>query len=121
MNSAEIIQTIQDKGVHLSLVGDRIKAERSGGLDDEVRDLIRSNKTEIIPLLRKRLAYNMPYINVSGDLVIPFDCEPRFKWWTDGQSAYETLLELGASDDTIRRYVGPISNPNDYRRWKGIA
>ena len=121
MNAIDIVKTIQRKGVRLSLVGDRIKAERPGGLDDEVRDLIRSNKSQIIPFLRRRPGYSKPYIDVNGDLVIPFDCEPRFKWWTGGQPVYETLLELGASDETIRRYIGLVINPDDYRRWEGTA
>lgn len=48
----------------------------------------------------------MPYINAAGTLVIPFSSARKYHWWSGGQSVLDTLLELGADDGVIRRYVG---------------
>lgn len=40
----------------------------------------------------------------SGCLVIPFDCDPRYHYWAGGQAIADTLLELGATADVLRRY-----------------
>lgn len=37
-----------------------------------------------------------PYLSPTGDLVIPFTCDPRFQWWADGQDIATTLHDLGA-------------------------
>ncbi|SRR5712692_7407516 len=37
-----------------------------------------------------------PYLNDRGELIIPFDCDPRYHWWADGQSVAQTLAELNA-------------------------
>ena len=49
-------------------------------------------------------AYRPPYINDSGDLVIPHDAPAQYKWWDGGQPIIETLAELGANEATLRRY-----------------
>jgi hypothetical protein len=36
----------------------------------------------------------LPYLDDSGDVVIPFDSDPRFHWWAGGQTLKETLSEL---------------------------
>ena len=38
----------------------------------------------------------LPYLK-NGDLVIPFDSDKRFYWWTGGQSIEETLKEVKES------------------------
>ncbi|MCF8026626.1 MAG: hypothetical protein K9K82_14210 [Desulfobacteraceae bacterium] len=47
-----------------------------------------------------------PYIDSNGDLRIPFNSDPKYHWWKGyGQSLLETLRELGASEETVRKYV----------------
>ena len=46
-----------------------------------------------------------PYLTPTGDLVIPMDSHPKYHYWRGGQDLLETLLELGADEETIRRYV----------------
>jgi len=36
-----------------------------------------------------------PFIT-NGELRIPLDCHPTYKWWNGGQTIYETLTELEA-------------------------
>lgn len=42
-----------------------------------------------------------PVPRLDGCLHIPFDSDPRYHWWADGQSALTTARELG---DTTDRY-----------------
>lgn len=37
-----------------------------------------------------------PYLTRAGVLVIPFDCDRRYRWWAGGQSILRTVDELGA-------------------------
>ena len=56
----------------------------------------------------------------QGRLRIPCDCEPKYRWWQDGQSPFETALELGASDEELEHHVNEIFNPDDWRKWQNI-
>lgn len=38
----------------------------------------------------------MPYLLPSGNVIIPFDCPPKYRWWAGGQSRFETQAELKA-------------------------
>lgn len=53
----------------------------------------------------KSAVYKKPYINIQGDLVIPFDSDPKYHWWNGGQSVHKTLLELNTSPEIIKKYV----------------
>ncbi len=46
-----------------------------------------------------------PFINRNADLVIPMDSNRKYHAWRDGQSIFETLRELGASEKITNRYV----------------
>ena len=35
-----------------------------------------------------------PYVDGAGDLVIPFDSDPKYHWWTGGQSTEQTIKEI---------------------------
>ena len=37
-----------------------------------------------------------PYLTPGGDLVIPFDSDPKYHWWKGGQSVKATIAELKA-------------------------
>ncbi len=39
--------------------------------------------------------YIKPFIT-NGELRIPLDCHPTYKWWNGGQTIYETLAEFEA-------------------------
>jgi len=49
----------------------------------------------------------------DGILRIPFNADPKYHHWKScGQSVFETLRELGASDEVFQRYVeGPDDVP----------
>lgn len=50
-----------------------------------------------------------PYLTRFGTLVIPFDCEPRYRHWAGGQSILATLDELGAPGSVRNRYDPDIA------------
>ena len=131
MTVLDIIQQAESLGVVLAVQNGKLRGKNLGGLDDATRDRIRQHKSEIIQLLAvdnskpevpgqdqpRRLAFREPSLNTNGELIIPFECNQIYKWWTGGQSIFETLLELGATDETISRYVDPINDPETYNKW----
>ena len=46
-----------------------------------------------------------PFLTLSGDLIIPMESDSRYHWWRNGQSILQTLMELGANEDILDRYV----------------
>lgn len=32
-----------------------------------------------------------PFLDASGDMVIPFNCDSRYHWWNGGQSIKKTI------------------------------
>lgn len=36
----------------------------------------------------------LPYLDRDGALVIPFGCDPRYRWWQGGQLPSETEREM---------------------------
>lgn len=53
-----------------------------------------------------------PYIDAKGRLRIPFNADPKFMWWKGcGQSLLETLRELKAPEDVVRKYIRLEESP----------
>ena len=50
-----------------------------------------------------------PYITDYGSLRIPHNSPQKYHWWDRGQSVIQTLLELEASDEILKRYKAPYS------------
>lgn len=43
---------------------------------------------------------------VDGSLLIDFAAHPKYHWWTpDGQSLYETLIEINAPWEVAQKYL----------------
>lgn len=61
------------------------------------RDEEPSKFSVALELKRPVRSVRKPYLNDNGDLVIPFDSDPRFHWWNGGQSARQTREELKRS------------------------
>ena len=50
--------------------------------------------------------WKKPFITEAGELIIPFDAHPKYRWWDpDGQSVAMTLKELNASPEVMKRYL----------------
>lgn len=64
-------------------------------LDDGLRTEIAANRDYLAEeLTAEEAALPRPYINASGDLVIPSNSPGRYHWWVGGQSVKDTLREL---------------------------
>ena len=42
-----------------------------------------------------------PYLTPGGDLMIPFDSDPKYHWWKGGQSVKATIAELKAAQHQV--------------------
>ncbi len=51
-----------------------------------------------------------PYVTSFGVLVIPYNSDKKYHYWNGGQSVCNTLKELGASDEILKRYKSPYSD-----------
>lgn len=40
-----------------------------------------------------------PYLDESGDLVIPFSSDPKYHWWAGGQSITDTVAEISGKKE----------------------
>jgi hypothetical protein len=63
-------------------------------------------------------ARSIPYLDAQGDLVIPFDAPLKYHHWREGgQSIVQTLAELNAPPEAVRRHEREGSQakkePND--------
>lgn len=68
-----------------------------------------ASATTFIP--KKGAKFTEPYIK-DGELVIPFDSDPRFHYWKKcGQSIFDTLRELKASDEVWKKYTDESNEP----------
>jgi hypothetical protein len=95
--------------------GDKDENQQPGGQEDE---LYAATQAELERL--HAAPPKSPYLDDQGRLRIPCDCEPKYRWWQDGQSPFETALELGASDEELEHHVNEIFNPDDWRKWQEI-
>jgi len=46
-----------------------------------------------------------PYL-INGELRIPMNSDPKYHWWNGGQDLKETLEELNAPPEVMKKYVG---------------
>ena len=70
------------------------------------------NRTEISDFCEQvhiatdpQAGYVPPYINENQELIIPFNTPGKYRWWKGGQSIKETLEELGATEEIMKRYL----------------
>jgi hypothetical protein len=100
MTALELVDTLQQRGFTLiPLPEGKLAVKPADRLTDDLRQHIRQCKAEVVALLTR------PHINARGELIIPFNADPRYHWWAGGQSIRETLRELGAPPEVLDRYV----------------
>jgi len=102
----ELLQEIEKVGGSIPLQdGDWLRMEAPrGSLTSEIKDALTLSKKKIIKELKDTQKANEPYIDKYGVLVIPFNSEPKYHWWADGQPILETLRELKAPNEMIAKY-----------------
>jgi hypothetical protein len=61
---------------------------------------------------KKGYKFSKPYITDDGELIIPFDSDPKYHFWKPcGQSVAETLRELNAPDWVWKKYTDDPNEP----------
>jgi len=46
-----------------------------------------------------------PYIDDSGNIVVPFHADPKYHFWNGGQSLADTLLEINATENIWSKHT----------------
>ncbi len=114
MNAEAIVEEIKSSGGQLILIDGGLKAK---ALNESTRQLVKDNKDEIILFMASQ---NKPFIKNGSELIIPSGCHSKYKWWEDGQSIFETLLEIDAPDSLIDCHIGKLGSPKHYQQWQAI-
>ena len=112
---AILINKFKNLGYEITVQGDSIKYKYIGNGHPSrdgytLLEQIKTNKEAVINYLKSESAKPKPYVTSWGTLVIPFDSDRRFHWWNRGLSIKDTLRELGASDEILKRYKSPYSD-----------
>jgi hypothetical protein len=103
MTSVTLVAEVEALGIRIEAEGDGLLLRgRVDRLTDNLRERLKSSKAEVLRNLKR---CTMPRINDSGELVVPVDTPPRYRWWQGGQSVVDTLTELRASPDVWKRYT----------------
>ncbi len=69
------------------------------------------NLCEAVHLATIPAEYRVPYLK-NGELIMPLPTHPRFAYWADGQTLFETLKGMGADPEVIERYCPAKDNGN---------
>jgi hypothetical protein len=47
---------------------------------------------------------NTPYIDNSGNVIVPFNADPKYHFWNGGQSLSATLVEINATEKIWKKH-----------------
>ena len=99
-----LLQLLRKQGVEIRIVKGRAIYNRRV-VTPALLEEMRLCKAETLAELGEESKPPKPYVSRGGDLVIPFNAARMYHWWNGGQSILDTLQELGAAADVVRRYV----------------
>lgn len=101
------------------------KRGRSSPFDKEAVEEVESGIIETVIVTEEKktativqVGQKKPFLDNQGRLRIPLDAPDKYRWWAGGQSVFETLLELKASEQEIEAHIGPIETPKEWRTWQ---
>lgn len=102
MVAETLLTRCRDLGLTLALGPDgKLRISPRGVLPAELRENLKQYKAEVLALLVQQSSRPRPFINDRGELIIPFESDPRYHWWKlGGQSLAATLAELNASPES---------------------
>lgn len=110
MDTAAFIANLRSRKFTLRADGDALYVEPRKDLTAVDVERIQREKPAILAMLAAQMP--TPSLLPDGSVRIGFDCAPKYQWWKPGsQSLAQTLAELGAGEDTIRRYLGKSDAP----------
>lgn len=109
MDAAAFIADLRARAFAVYAAGDALYVTPTSKLtaDDVAR--IRETKAAILAVLNAPKP--MPSLR-DGSLRIGFDCDESFHWWKpNSQTLAQTLADLDAPADVVRRYLGKSNAP----------
>ena len=84
MRPRTLLDDLRRRGFTLWLDNDNIRFRGTREpLTTELLAEMKSNKPDLIRILADE-SPPKPYLNQLGDLVIPFESDPRYHWWKPG-------------------------------------
>ena len=93
MSPEVFLMDLRNRGFELHADGGKLHCRGTlEPLTSEMLVELKEHKPEFIHLLESEKP--VPYFNSQGDLMIPFDCDPKYQWWVGGQSVRETKEEI---------------------------
>jgi len=116
-----LFNDLRFRGFTLAVEGDSLFVTPRSGLSNADCAEIAANKSGLIALMTLPAR---PHLTDAGELCIPLDSDPRFRYWADGQSLFATLIEMDAPLEMWRRHAYRNADLLDGRhgaRCKGEA
>ena len=122
MNIHVLLQKIEEFGIYMRIEEGRLEVKDINKVDAELLQMLKEQEEDIIHVLCerdpsiKRPKFTKPYITESGELIIPFDSHPRYKYWLRNKASEwlpvnesltirNILEELEASREVFEQYV----------------
>ena len=109
MDAAAFIADLRARAFAVYAAGDALYVTPTSKLSAEDVARIKETKAAILAVLNAPKP--MPSLR-DGSLRIGFDCDESFQWWKpEGQPLAQTLADLDAPADVVRRYLGKSDTP----------
>jgi hypothetical protein len=106
MSAAELLADLRRQGCILTVLPEgKVSVRPAERLTDTLREALRCYKTEVLAALAQQPERPHPYLTPQGDLIVPCDCDVRYRWWAGGQSVAATLAELNAPPEVWPRHT----------------
>ncbi|MSQ47310.1 MAG: hypothetical protein EXR78_02805 [Deltaproteobacteria bacterium] len=97
MNATELVEILRREGFTLIPLSEgRLAVKPAVRITDDLRRQIRCCKTEVLALLTR------PHLNARGELIIPFESDPRFHWWAGGLVGSRSAKHCGNSTPRLK-------------------
>jgi len=93
----KILADLKALGYSITLEGENIRL-RYVGIGEQPTEaqpfiqMLKDHKAEAVEYLKQ--AQPLPYLDLDGSVVIPFNSDPRFHYWHGGQSIATTEEEV---------------------------
>ncbi len=108
----DLIERLKGLGYSLRLEGEKVRFRYAGaGTPPEeakgLLEVMRGYKAEVVADLKRAVPRPLPYLDESGDLVIPFGSDPKYHWWLGSHCVFTNAMGSGQGvEETIREITG---------------
>lgn len=97
MNIKSLVEEITDGGYVLHVYDKSLICRGKEPLAGRLMEKLKEHKQEVISfLLESQAGDRLPEIKPDGKLLVPFDCQLRYRWWDDRVQGRLTLKQIRA-------------------------